>query len=276
MKKYISTLTIAGSDSGGGAGIQADLKTMSSLGMYAASVITSVTAQNTCGVTAIHVIPADIIAEQIKDVMIDIEPVAVKVGMLNDSATMNIVADTLGKYDIKHLVIDPVMVATSGDRLMKEDAINTFMERLLPIADVLTPNLPEAEILAGMKIEDKNDVYTAAEKIIAKGCNTVLIKGGHSDGKDKTDYLFYKKEDGTRDVMIYSCNTVDTNNTHGTGCTLSSAITSYLAMGLPMCEAVGKAKNYVTAALMAAADVKIGHGHGPVNHFHNPVTLIKK
>ncbi len=276
MKKYISTLTIAGSDSGGGAGIQADLKTMSSLGMYAASVITSVTAQNTCGVTAIHVIPADVIAEQIKDVMTDIEPVAVKVGMLNDCATMNVVADTLKQYEIRHLVIDPVMVATSGDRLMKEDAINTFIERLLPMADVLTPNLPEAEILAGMKIENKDDVYAAAAKIIDRGCETVLIKGGHSEGKDKTDYLFYKKADGTRDVKSYTCEMVDTKNTHGTGCTLSSAIASYLAKGLPMCEAVGEAKNYVTAALKAAADVEIGHGHGPVNHFHNPIALIKK
>ena len=276
MKKYISTLTIAGSDSSGGAGIQADLKTMSSLGMYAASVITSVTAQNTCGVTAIHVIPADIIAEQIKDVMIDIEPIAVKVGMLNDNDTMTAVADTLKQYDIKHLVIDPVMVATSGDRLMKEEAINTFMKYLLPLADVLTPNLPEAEILAEMKINDKDDVYTAADRIIAKGCDTVLIKGGHSEGKEKTDYLFYKKDDGTRDVMIYSCDTVDTKNTHGTGCTLSSAIASFLAKGLSMCEAVGEAKQYVTAALKAAADVEIGHGHGPVNHFHNPIALIKK
>lgn len=276
MKTYISTLTVAGSDSSGGAGIQADLKTMSSLGMYAASVITSVTAQNTCGVTAIHVIPADIIAEQIKAVMTDIEPVAVKVGMLNDSATMNVVADTLRQYNVKHLVIDPVMVATSGDRLMKEDAINTFIERLLPIADVLTPNLPEAEILADMKINSREDVYAAAEKIIARGCDTVLIKGGHSEGKDKTDYLFYKKEDGTRDVMIYSCDTVETKNTHGTGCTLSSAIASFLAKGLTMKEAVGEAKNYVTAALKGAADVEIGHGHGPVNHFHNPIALIKR
>ena len=275
MKRYISTLTVAGSDSGGGAGIQADLKTMSSLGMYAASVITSVTAQNTCGVTAIHVIPADIIAEQIKDVMTDICPVAVKVGMLNDCATMNVVADTLKQYDIRHLVIDPVMVATSGDRLMKEDAINTFIERLLPMADVLTPNLPEAEILAGMKINSSEDVYEAAGRIIAKGCETVLIKGGHSEGTDKTDYLFFRKEDGSRDVKTYTCATVDTNNTHGTGCTLSSAITSFLAKGLPMCDAVGEAKNYVTEALRAAADVEIGRGHGPVNHFHNPVALIK-
>lgn len=276
MKKYISTLTVAGSDSSGGAGIQADLKTMSSLGMYAASVITSVTAQNTCGVTAIHVIPADIIAEQIKAVMVDICPTAVKVGMLNDCATMTTVADTLGQYDIKHLVIDPVMVATSGDRLMKEDAINTFMERLLPMAEVLTPNLPEAEILADMKINNKDDVYTAAERIMAKGCAAVLIKGGHTDGADKTDYLFYDNEDGTREVKVYSCSTVDTKNTHGTGCTLSSAIASFLAKGLPMCDAVGEAKNYVTAALEAAADVEIGRGHGPVNHFHNPIALIKR
>lgn len=276
MKRYITTLTIAGSDSCGGAGIQADLKTMSSLGMYASSVITSVTAQNTCGVTAIHVIPSDIIVEQIKDVMVDINPIAVKIGMLNDCATMIAVADTLKQYSIKHLVIDPVMVATSGDRLMKEDAINTFIERLLPMADVLTPNLPEAEILSDMKIKNKEDVYTAAEKIISKGCKTVLIKGGHSEGKDKIDYLFYTNEDGIRDVAIYTSETVNTINTHGTGCTLSSAIASFLAKGLPMREAVGEAKNYVTAALQGAADVIIGHGHGPVNHFHNPIALIKK
>ena len=276
MKKYISTLTIAGSDSSGGAGVQADIKTMSSLGMYAASVITSVTAQNTCGVSAIHVIPADIIAAQIKAVMEDIRPEAIKVGMLNDCATMNIVADTLKEYDIKHLVIDPVMVATSGDRLMKEDAINTFIDRLLPMADVLTPNLPEAEILAGMKINSKDDVYAAADRIIAKGCETVLIKGGHSEGADKTDYLFYKNEKGERDVMVYTCKTVNTKNTHGTGCTLSSAIASFLAEGLPMCEAVKAAKNYVTEALEGACDVHIGEGHGPVNHFYNPIATIKK
>lgn len=273
---YISTLTIAGSDSSGGAGIQADLKTMSALGMFATSVITSVTAQNTCGVTAIHVIPTDVIAAQIKAVMEDICPVAVKVGMLNDSETMLTVAETLKLYDVRHLVIDPVMVSTSGHRLMKEDAVETFIRELLPMASLLTPNLPEAEILADMKIENEEQVHLAAQKIMNMGCDALLIKGGHAEGKYKADYLFTNNGNEPHEFFVFSCETVETKNTHGTGCTLSSAISSFLAQGLAMKEAVSAAKEYVTNALKGGADVEIGHGHGPVNHFFNPKKLIKQ
>ena len=274
--KYINTLTIAGSDSSGGAGIQADLKTMSALGMYAASVITSVTAQNTCGVTAIHVIPTEVIAAQIKAVMEDVCPSAIKVGMLNDSDTMKTVAKTLKEYDVSNLVIDPVMVSTSGHRLMKEEAVQTFICELLPLASILTPNLPEAEILADMKIENEEQVYQAAQKIMGKGCAVLLIKGGHAEGRYKADYLFMKALDRPYEVAVFSCETVDTKNTHGTGCTLSSAIAAFLAQGLSVTEAVKAAKEYVTNALKGGADVEIGHGHGPVNHFFNPEKLIKQ
>lgn len=274
--KYISTLTIAGSDCSGGAGIQADLKTMSALGTFATSVITSVTAQNTCGVTAIHVIPNDVIAAQIKAVMEDIYPMAIKVGMLNDRATMQTVAATLKQYKVPNLVIDPVMVSTSGHRLMEEEAVATFIQELLPMASILTPNLPEAEILADMKIENVEHVYQAAQRIIDKGCKSVLIKGGHAKGNSKTDYLFTQREDQSVDVSSFSSDTVDTKNTHGTGCTLSSAIAAFLAQGLAVNEAVKAAKEYVTNALKGGADVEIGHGYGPVNHFFNPEKLIKR
>ena len=274
--KYISTLTIAGSDCSGGAGIQADLKTMSALGTFATSVITSVTAQNTCGVTAIHVIPNDVIAAQIKAVMEDIYPMAIKVGMLNDSATMQTVATTLKQYKVPNLVIDPVMVSTSGHRLMEEEAVATFIQELLPMASILTPNLPEAEILANMKIENVEHVFEAAQRIIDKGCKSVLIKGGHASGNHKTDYLFSQRKDQSVEVSSFSSDTVDTKNTHGTGCTLSSAIAAFLAQGLSVNEAVKAAKEYVTNALKGGADVEIGHGHGPVNHFFNPEKLIKQ
>ena len=264
--RYIATLTIAGSDSCGGAGVQADIKTMSALGCYAASVITAVTVQNTLGVTAVHAVPPDIVAGQIRAVMDDIRPRAVKVGMVNDIDTINAIADTLAGYDIENLVVDPVMVATSGARLMQDDAVEVFCKKLMPLATLLTPNVPEAEVLSGVTIRDKATMEKAAHIIHSKGCEALLIKGGHIEGR-KIDRLYC----GDELISELEAANVDTRNTHGTGCTLSSAITSYLAIGYPIDKAIAAAKEWLTKALIAGANVEIGKGHGPVNHFYNPI-----
>ena len=264
--RYIATLTIAGSDSSGGAGVQADIKTMSALGCYAASVITAVTVQNTLGVTAVHAVPPDIVAGQIRAVMDDIKPRAVKVGMVNDIDTINAIADTLAEYDIENLVVDPVMVATSGARLMQDDAVEVFTKKLMPLATLLTPNVPEAEVLSGVTIRDKATMEKAAHIIHSKGCEALLIKGGHIEGR-KIDRLYC----GDELISELEAANVDTRNTHGTGCTLSSAITSYLAIGYPIDKAIAAAKEWLTKALIAGANVEIGKGHGPVNHFYNPI-----
>ena len=269
--RYIATVTIAGSDSCGGVGIQADIKTMSALGCYAASVITAVTVQNTMGVSAVHAVPPEIVAGQIRAVMDDIRPQAVKVGMVNDINTIKTIADTLAEYDIEHLVVDPVMVATSGARLMQDDAVGVFTERLMPLATLLTPNVPEAEVLSGISINDKSSMDNAARIIQDKGCQSLLIKGGHIEGR-KIDRL-YTSMGRERE---YEAANVATRNTHGTGCTLSSAITSYLAMGYAIGEAIAAAKEWLTGALIAGANVEIGSGHGPVNHFYNPQKTIIK
>lgn len=265
--KYIATLTIAGSDCSGGAGIQADIKTMSALGCYAASAITAITVQNTLGVTAVHAVPPEIVAGQIKAVMDDIEPKAIKIGMVNDAETIFAIAETLKAYSLPHLVVDPVMVATSGSRLMQDDALDVFCRELLPLATLLTPNVPEAEVLSGIKITDKGSMDKAARRVLQLGCNNLLIKGGHLAGQ-KVDRLY-----GDVDCEYVAENVV-TRNTHGTGCSLSSAITSFLAQGFSTDEAIGKAKKWLTEALKAGADVEIGHGHGPVNHFFNPKSLF--
>ena len=271
VHRYIATVTIAGSDSCGGAGIQADIKTMSALGCYAASVITAVTVQNTMGVSAVHAVPPEIVAGQIRAVMDDIRPQAVKVGMVNDINTIKTIADTLAEYDIEHLVVDPVMVATSGARLMQDDAVGVFTDRLMPLATLLTPNVPEAEVLSGISINDKSSMDNAARIIQDKGCQSLLIKGGHIEGR-KIDRL-YTSMGSERE---YEAANVATRNTHGTGCTLSSAITSYLAMGYAIGEAIAAAKEWLTGALIAGANVEIGSGHGPVNHFYNPQKTIIK
>lgn len=291
MKRYFPVLTIAGSDSSGGAGIQADIKTMSALGCYAASAITSITVQNTLGVTAVQAIHPDIVAGQIRAVMDDIHPLAIKIGMVNDADTICAIADTLSQYEVDRLVVDPVMVSTSGSRLMQEDALDVFCRLLLPMATLLTPNVPEAEVLADMKITSCDDMDIAAGRILKKGCEAVLIKGGHLAGR-KTD-RFYRVVDENRFVegssavdgfrivdgglMMYefACDNVPTRNTHGTGCTLSAAIASYLAFDCPAGDAIALAKDYLTDALKAGADVEIGSGHGPVNHFFDPKKLIK-
>lgn len=281
--RYYTALTIAGSDSCGGAGIQADIKTMSALGVYAASAITAITVQNTKGVYAIQKVEADIVSGQIKAVMDDIHPDAIKIGMVNDTDTIHAIAETLKEYHsaegndqkqatFQHLVIDPVMVSTSGCRLMQEDALDIFVKELLPLATLLTPNIPEAEILAGMKIENKEDIMQAASAISRLGCKHVLIKGGHFEGTEKVDYLF---EDGKL-TNSYRGISVNTRNTHGTGCTLSSAITAYLAREMDMNTAIAMAKTYLSGAILAGKDVEIGEGHGPVNHFYEPKSLLIK
>ena len=276
--RYIAVLSIAGSDCSGGAGIQADIKTISALGCYAASAITAITVQNTLGVTAVHAVPPEIVAGQIRAVMDDIKPKAVKIGMVNDAETIKAIADALADYDIEHIVVDPVMVSTSGSKLMQDDAIKVFIEKLLPMSTLITPNIYEAEILAGKKITDEDAMNDVAGEILSKGAEAVLIKGGHIEGDKKVDLLYNairKTEARSSELTMmigdsFESETVETRNTHGTGCTLSAAIASNLAMGLGINKAIDKAKYWLTSALIAGADVEIGSGHGPVNHFYAP------
>ncbi|MCH8282235.1 MAG: bifunctional hydroxymethylpyrimidine kinase/phosphomethylpyrimidine kinase [Chloroflexi bacterium] len=253
-------MTIAGSDSGGGAGIQADLKTFSALGVYGSSTLTAITAQNTVGVTMVHEIPIDIIVAQIDAVLSDIGADAVKTGMLASSAIVETVADEMERHQVSRLVVDPVMVAKSGDRLLREDAVEALRTRLIPLAAVVTPNIPEAEALTGLKIETDEDVRRAAEAIVQLGARAVVVKGGHREGP-ATD-LFY---DGVR-FQEFSAPRIDTVNTHGTGCTFASAVAAGLAKGLEVVESVELAKDYVTEAIRRSFPV--GRGHGPLHHFY--------
>ena len=265
QKQYCRVLTIAGSDSGGGAGIQADLKTISANGCYGMTVITALTAQNTVGVTAIHPVPVHFVKQQMEAVLTDIGTDAVKIGMLFSPELIKCVADQLGSSKIKNIVLDPVMVATSGDKLLLDDAIEALKEHLLPLADIITPNLPEAEVLLGRDIKSLADLEQAAEELAGLGCSNILIKGGHLQDEESDDLLYLGDE--KRSVVLPG-RRIDTNNTHGTGCTLSSAIASYLARGKEMEEAVRRAKEYITDAIIAGADYQIGQGHGPVHHFY--------
>ena len=253
-------MTIAGSDSGGGAGIQADLKTFSALGVYGASTLTAITAQNTVGVTAVHEIPTDVIAAQIDAVITDIGADAVKTGMLSSPEIVGTVAEAVRRHHIANLVVDPVMVAKSGDRLLRAEAIATICERLIPLAAVVTPNIPEAEDLTGLTIATDADAQRAAEAIIAMGAKSVVVKGGHRDGPP-TDILY----DGEQFVE-FTTERIPSTNTHGTGCTFASAVAAGLAHGLDVPAAVQQAKDYVTAAIRSA--YPIGQGHGPLHHFH--------
>ncbi len=257
-------VTIAGSDSGGGAGIQADLKTFSALGVYGASVVTAVTAQNTRGVSAVEDISPSVVAAQIDAVFSDLAVSAVKIGMVSRSETIAVIAGGLKRYD-RLAVIDPVMVATSGDHLMQPDAIATLKEELLPLALILTPNLPEAALLTGRGIaETETEIARQAEMLLKLGARSVLMKGGHAKGKDATDVLF-----GGADVLHLSRPRIETRNDHGTGCTLSAAIAAGLAKGKPIAQAVVAAKAYLHDALVAADRLTIGQGRGPVHHFHH-------
>jgi hydroxymethylpyrimidine/phosphomethylpyrimidine kinase len=255
-----TALTIAGSDSGGGAGIQADLKTFSALGAYGMSVLTAITAQNTRAVTAVFELPTEIVAAQIDAVISDIGADAVKTGMLSSSELIRVVAAKAREHGLSPLVVDPVMVAKAGDRLLREDAVVALRKELIPLATVATPNLPEAEVLAGRTVETLDEMRAAAEAIVGLGAKSVVVKGGHRQD-DPIDVFF----DGERHVEL-PARRIDTPNTHGTGCTLASAIAVFLARGEPLEAAVRGAKEYLTAAIQHA--YPIGHGHGPVHHFY--------
>jgi hydroxymethylpyrimidine/phosphomethylpyrimidine kinase len=257
-------VTIAGSDSGGGAGIQADLKTFSALGAYGASVITALTAQNTKGVTAIHDVPAAFVAAQIDAVFSDLDVKAVKIGMVSQRGVIAAIGEGLERWRQTNVVVDPVMIATSGDKLLAPDAIEVLKGVLFPRALVVTPNLPEAAALLDAPIaENETEMREQGERLLALGPRAVLMKGGHGHGPESVDLLI-----APTTFARLAADRVATRNTHGTGCTLSSAIAAGLAKGLDLAEAVRAAKAYVTAALQASERIKIGSGHGPVHHFH--------
>ena len=260
MDRVRTALTIAGSDSGGGAGIQADLKTFAALGVFGMSALTAITAQNTLGVTAVHEIPTEIVAAQIDAVLTDIGADAVKTGMIASSEIIRTVAAKVREHGISTLVVDPVMVATSGDRLLREDAVEALRTELLPLATVVTPNLPEAAVLIGQEVTSLEGMRDAARAIVGLGAKSVLVKGGHLAG-DAVD-VFY---DGSGFTEL-PARRIETTSTHGTGCTLASAIAALLARGGSLESAIGNAKVYVTAAIERA--YPIGQGHGPVHHFH--------
>ena len=266
MKKYSRVLTIAGSDSGGGAGIQADLKTFSALGCYGMSVITALTAQNTRGVTAIHAVPREFTISQMEAVFVDLGADAVKIGMLFSAELIETVAKQLKRFHAENIVVDPVMVAQSGDKLLRDDAIEAIKEHLMPLATVLTPNLPEASVLLNRRIQTLEEMEQAGRDLAQYGSRSILLKGGHLEEKDSSDLLYMRAED--RSILLKG-ERIETNNNHGTGCTLSSAIASYLAKGQNLEEAVRHAKAYITEAIRAGADYRIGHGHGPVHHYFN-------
>ena len=267
MKTYPCILTIAGSDCSGGAGIQADIKTISALGAYAASAITAITVQNTLGVTGIHPVPPEFVKGQIEAVMTDIRPQAVKIGMINDIEIVEVIADALQKFRPRFVVFDPVMVSTSGCKLIEDDAITALTTRLMPLATLITPNLSEARVLTGITVDGQQSMQAAAKELLKLGSQAVLIKGGHLEGGRMYDLLLEK--DGNC-PHLFSADKVDSSNTHGTGCTLSSAIATYLALGDPLATAVKKAKQYVWEGILTGKEVHIGEGHGPLNHFHHP------
>ena len=253
-------MTIAGSDSGGGAGIQADLKTFAALGVYGTSALTAITAQNTLGVTAVLELPPELVAAQIDAILSDIGADAVKTGMLANSRIIQVVADKAKEYGFSNLVVDPVMVAKGGDRLLQEEAVDALRSLLIPIATVVTPNLPEAAVLVRRSVESLEDARQAARDIVAMGAQSAVVKGGHLEG-DAVDVYY----DG-RELREFTAVRVDTTSTHGTGCTFASAIAAGLARGMALEYAVGGAKEYVTEAIRNA--FPIAGGHGPLNHFY--------
>jgi len=257
-------VSIAGSDSGGGAGIQADLKTFSALGVYSASVITALTAQNTLGVQGIHDVPPAFIAQQIDSVFSDLAVRAVKIGMLSQPAVIEAVAEGLERHGATQIVLDPVMVAASGDRLLAPQAIETLRQVLLPRALIVTPNLPEAAALLDEPLAcDEQAMCQQAGRILALGPRAVLVKGGHGTGAESTDIFM-----DAHGMRRFAAVRLETRNTHGTGCTLSSAIAAGLAKGLSLADAVAAGKRFTSAAIGASDTLQIGNGHGPVHHFH--------
>lgn len=259
-----AALTIAGSDSGGGAGIQADLKSFAANRVYGASVLTAITAQNTLGVQAVLALPLDIIKAQIASVLSDIAIGAIKIGMVGTADIAKAVSEALSAFPARPLVLDPVMVAQSGGNLIDEDAVEALIRHLFPLASLITPNLPEAARLTGLpEARSEDDIVTQARRLLERGASAVLIKGGHAQGAEAIDYLVTAD-----DVRRFSARRVPTANTHGTGCSLSSAIAAHLARGLCLNDAVGKAKTWLTDAIQHADELGVGHGAGPVHHFH--------
>jgi hydroxymethylpyrimidine/phosphomethylpyrimidine kinase len=267
QKNYIRILSIAGSDSGGGAGIQADLKTIAALGCYGMTAITAITAQNTCGVTGIEAISPSMLAAQIKAVVTDIGVDAIKIGMLHDPEVVHVVASAIKEYQLKRVVLDPVMVATSGDALITPPTIAVLVKELFPLVTVITPNLDEAALLLQRPLASRADLDKAAQDLVAMGAKA-LVKGGHLAGDKVTDVLLSNGK-----LHDFSSSRISSQNTHGTGCTLSSAIACYLGMGLPIEDAVAKARSYILQAIAAGAGIKIGAGHGPLNHGFAPLKM---
>lgn len=265
--RYVRVLSIAGSDSGGGAGIQADLKTFSALGCFGMTAITAITAQNTQGVRAIHGVPPEVLRAQIDAVVEDIGVDAVKIGMLATPDIVRVVADAIARHALPHVVLDPVMVATSGDALIEHVTIAALVRELFPLAQVITPNLDEAALLLGRPIDTVDALERAADELLALGARAVLLKGGHLSGDWVVDLLALP---GGEHHRLESARIV-TNNGHGTGCTLSSAIAAHLALGEPLVQAVRGARSYILGAIEAGAAVVTGHGHGPLNHGYAPI-----
>ena len=266
MKSYFRALTIAGSDSGGGAGIQADLKTFSALGCFGMSAITALTAQNTLAVKGIFPVPPEFIGQQIDAVMEDIGTDAVKIGMLHSPEVIEVVAKKLVQWKCPNIVLDPVMISKSGNKLLRSDAVMALKTLLIPKAFIITPNLPEASILLSRDVETLEDMNRAARDLAGLGCGNVLLKGGHLTHGDSCDILYQR---GTDTLTKLPGTRIDTLNSHGTGCSLSSAVCANLARGIGLETAVRNAKAYIIGALIAGAEYTTGKGHGPVNHFYN-------
>jgi hydroxymethylpyrimidine/phosphomethylpyrimidine kinase len=267
--RYARVLTIAGSDSGGGAGIQADLKTFAALGCYGTSAITALTAQNTVGVQGIHAVPAEFLKAQIQSVLDDIGVDAVKIGMLHAPGIVEVVAWAIDHYKLTNVVLDPVMVATSGDRLIASETVQVLVHELFPRVSVITPNLDEAALLLGRDIPNAEALDTAAQDLLAMGARAVLLKGGHLAGDDVVDLLV----DASGPLQRLASRRIASRNVHGTGCTLSSAIAAHLALGYGLGEAVSLARAFILGAIAQGADVTTGQGHGPLNHGFAPVPL---
>jgi hydroxymethylpyrimidine/phosphomethylpyrimidine kinase len=267
--RYARVLTIAGSDSGGGAGIQADLKTFAALGCYGMSAITALTAQNTLGVQGIHAVPASFLKAQIQSVMDDIGVDALKIGMLHEPAIVAVVAWAIDHYNIRHVVLDPVMVATSGDRLIAQETVQVLVRELFPRVTVVTPNLDEAQLLLGHPIADAQALNAAAQGLLAMGAKAVLLKGGHLLGDEVVDLLVQAKGPTLR----LASSRIPSRNVHGTGCTLSSAIAAHLALGHHLEASVTLARDFILNAIAQGAEVGTGQGHGPLNHGFAPLPL---
>lgn len=269
--RYARVLSIAGSDSGGGAGIQADLKTFAALGCYGMTAITALTAQNTQGVTGIYPVPPEFLKAQLQAVIEDIGVDAVKIGMLHSPEIVRVVAWAIREYGLKRVVLDPVMVATSGDRLIQAETVDILRAELFPLVDVITPNLDEAALLLGRDLPDASALDEAAEDLRLQGARAVLLKGGHLRGEAVVDVL---AEPG-HPLLHLRSERIASRNVHGTGCTLSSAIAAHLALGLPLREAVQQARSYILDAIRGGAAVQTGRGHGPLCHGHTPVPMVK-